>query len=121
MPRSIAFATTSRVPARSSRPPKLLQPSPMTETLGPFLPITRVSTVRFSAESSVAYLRGFARAGKPRLFARCWRGCRDVELDLAGCIAAARTRHMAAKGDEADHGDDDHQCADDEIEAAATT
>ena len=38
MPASMAASTTARVCCRSSRPPKLLQPSPATDTSSPLLP-----------------------------------------------------------------------------------
>src|SRR4051812_44783142 len=41
-PASRAASTTARVPSTSRRPPKLLQPSPTTETSGPALPRLRV-------------------------------------------------------------------------------
>src|ERR1700746_2397690 len=43
MRRSSAFGTTLRVAARSMRPPKLLQPSPTTETCRPDFPRLRCS------------------------------------------------------------------------------
>src|SRR5919197_2577915 len=42
MPTSSAASTTARVPSRSTRPPKLLQPMPTTETSGPPSPSVRV-------------------------------------------------------------------------------
>src|ERR671934_574108 len=42
MPASSAASTTARVASRSIRPPKLLQPSPTTETSGPSRPNRRV-------------------------------------------------------------------------------
>src|SRR5438876_8635388 len=42
MPASSAASTTARVASRSMRPPKLLQPSPTTETSGPSRPNRRV-------------------------------------------------------------------------------
>jgi len=38
MPASIAASTTALVPARSTRRPKLLQPSPATDTISPESP-----------------------------------------------------------------------------------
>jgi len=41
MPASIAASTTALVASRSSRRPKLLQPSPATETISPESPTGR--------------------------------------------------------------------------------
>src|SRR5215469_6676881 len=54
MPRSSALCTTARVPSTSSRAPKLLQPSPTTETRRPERPRLRCS---------IADPPFFARAG----------------------------------------------------------
>src|SRR3954447_15072671 len=43
MPSSSAASTTARVRSRSTRPPKLLQPSPTTETVSPEAPSWRYS------------------------------------------------------------------------------
>src|ERR1700674_234862 len=43
MPRSSALCTTARVDSRSTRPPKLLQPSPTAETIRPLRPRLRCS------------------------------------------------------------------------------
>src|ERR671935_3155895 len=43
-PASSAASTTARVPSRSTRQPKLLQPRPTTETSGPSEPNRRVRT-----------------------------------------------------------------------------
>src|SRR5919204_92477 len=54
IPESSAAPTTARVPSRSTRPPKLLQPSPTTETSGPSLPNRRV---RIPADASASGMR----------------------------------------------------------------
>src|SRR5262249_50877594 len=55
MPASRAASTTARVPSRSTRPPKLLQPSPTTETSGPSFPKRRVRTTRDARASLMRY------------------------------------------------------------------
>src|SRR5258705_3441455 len=56
-PTSGAASTTARVPPRSTRIPKLLQPSPTTETSGPSLP-NRRRRMRLDARASgVRYRR----------------------------------------------------------------
>src|SRR6266550_1784094 len=56
-PTSRAASTTARVPPRSTRIPKLLQPSPTTETSGPSLP-NRRRRMRLDARASgVRYRR----------------------------------------------------------------
>src|SRR6516225_3137559 len=57
MPLSSAASTTARVPARSSRRPKLLQPRPTTDTSGPRRPSERV---RMSAMELRLYQSGAA-------------------------------------------------------------
>src|SRR5919204_3739531 len=54
IPTSRAASTTARVPSRSTRPPKLLQPSPTTETSGPSFPNLRV---RISSDASASGMR----------------------------------------------------------------
>src|SRR5918992_4323022 len=56
-PASIAASTTARVPSRSTRMPKLLQPSPTTETSGPSRPRRRVRTAADARALSVRYRR----------------------------------------------------------------
>src|SRR6476619_902740 len=55
IPASSAASTTARVPSRSTRMPKLLQPRPTTETSGPSLPKRRVRTTRDARASEVHY------------------------------------------------------------------
>src|SRR6478609_9195605 len=57
IPASSAASTTARVPSRSTRMPKLLQPRPTTETSGPSLPKRRVRTTRDARASEVHYRR----------------------------------------------------------------
>src|SRR4051794_130486 len=57
MPTSIAASTTARVPSRSTRMPKLLQPRPTTETSGPSVPNRRVRTASDGRASRVRYRR----------------------------------------------------------------
>src|ERR687886_1946661 len=54
---SSAASTTARVPSRSTRPPKLLQPSPTTETSGPSAPSRRVRTGGHARASGMRYRR----------------------------------------------------------------
>src|SRR6266542_3225485 len=54
-PASRAASTTARVPSRSTRMPKLLQPSPTTETSGPSVPNRRVRTARDGRASGMRY------------------------------------------------------------------
>src|SRR3954463_14976979 len=56
-PASSAAATTARVPSRSTRPPKLLQPRPTTETSGPSLPNRRVRMPVDARASDMRYRR----------------------------------------------------------------
>src|SRR5438105_1900972 len=56
-PASSAASTTARVPSRSTRMPKLLQPSPTTETSGPSVPNRRVRTARDGRASGMRYRR----------------------------------------------------------------
>src|ERR671935_614093 len=56
-PASRAAFTTARVPSRSTRMPKLLQPSPTTETSGPPSPNRRVRTGRDGRASGMRYRR----------------------------------------------------------------
>src|SRR5919202_519018 len=56
-PASSAASTTARVPSRSRRPPKLLQPIPTTETSGPSAPNRRVRIAADVMASSVRYRR----------------------------------------------------------------
>src|ERR687884_1254002 len=56
-PASSAASTTARVPSRSTRPPKLLQPRPTTETSGPSAPSRRVRTGGHARASGVRYRR----------------------------------------------------------------
>src|SRR4051794_38408960 len=56
-PTSSAASTTTRVPARSTRIPKLLQPSPTTETSGPSLPNRRRRIGHDARASEVNYRR----------------------------------------------------------------
>src|SRR5947207_2520968 len=55
MPASREASTTTRVPSRSTRPPKLLQPSPTTVTSGPFAPRRRVRIGRDGKASWMRY------------------------------------------------------------------
>src|SRR5919201_538121 len=54
-PASSAASTTARVPSRSTRMPKLLLPSPTTETSGPSAPKRRVRTSRDARASGMRY------------------------------------------------------------------
>src|SRR5439155_11422781 len=54
MPASSEASTTTRVPSRSTRPPKLLQPSPTTVTSGPSAPRRRV---RLGRDVKAAWVR----------------------------------------------------------------
>src|SRR5919201_6791051 len=54
IPTSRAASTTARAPSRPTRPPKLLQPSPTTETSGPSFPNLRV---RISGDASASGMR----------------------------------------------------------------
>src|SRR6266496_6258279 len=56
-PASSAASTTARVPSRSTRSPKLLQPRPTTETSGPSLPNRRVRIAHDARASEVRYRR----------------------------------------------------------------
>src|SRR5437879_4078445 len=56
-PAASAASTTARVPSRSTRPPKLLQPRPTTETSGPSVPNRRIRTVRDARASPMRYRR----------------------------------------------------------------
>src|SRR5215210_6386313 len=56
-PASRAASTTARVPARSTRMPKLLQPRPTTETSGPSLPNRRVRMAGDARASTMRYRR----------------------------------------------------------------
>src|ERR687885_236794 len=56
-PASSAASTTARVPSRSTRPPKLLHPSPTTETSGPSVPNRRVRIAADVMASPVRYRR----------------------------------------------------------------
>src|SRR5919198_875079 len=56
-PASSAASTTARVPSRSRRPPKLLQPSPTTETSGPSSPNRRVRMPADARASRMRYRR----------------------------------------------------------------
>src|SRR5215210_7511695 len=56
-PASSAASTTARVPSRSTRPPKLLQPRPTTETSGPSAPKRRVRIAGDARASGVNYRR----------------------------------------------------------------
>src|ERR1700750_1967555 len=56
-PASSAASTTARVPSRSTRPPKLLQPRPTTETSGPSLPKRRVRIALDARASGMRYRR----------------------------------------------------------------
>src|SRR5438034_8353366 len=55
MPASSEASTTTRVPSRSTRPPKLLQPSPTTVTSGPSAPRRRVRIGRDGKASWMRY------------------------------------------------------------------
>src|SRR5213076_300390 len=59
----MAASTTARVPSRSTRPPKLLQPSPTTETSGPSLPSRRM---RMGADGSASGMR-YRRLGSSNI------------------------------------------------------
>src|SRR5919201_1522601 len=54
-PASSAASTTARVPSRSTRMPKLLPPSPTTDTSGPSVPNRRVRTNADARASEVRY------------------------------------------------------------------
>src|SRR5947208_2258818 len=54
-PSSSAASTTARVPSRSTRPPKLLQPRPTTETSGPPSPRKRVRMAAHGKDLSMRY------------------------------------------------------------------
>src|SRR5919205_1951192 len=56
-PASSAASTTARVPSRSTRIPKLLQPRPTTETSGPSLPNRRVRIAVDARASDMRYRR----------------------------------------------------------------
>src|ERR671937_946086 len=56
-PASSAASTTARVPSRSTRMPKLLLPSPTTETSGPSAPKRRVRTGRDARACAMRYRR----------------------------------------------------------------
>src|SRR5918911_3626403 len=56
-PASSAASTTARVPSRSRRIPKLLQPRPTTETSGPSAPNRRVRMTNDARASGVRYRR----------------------------------------------------------------
>src|SRR5918999_1885814 len=56
-PASRAASTTARVPSRSTRMPKLLQPRPTTETSGPSLPNRRVRMAGDARASRMRYRR----------------------------------------------------------------
>src|SRR6266853_1203123 len=58
MPRSSALCTTARVAALSTRPPKLLQPSPTAETIRPERPRLRCSKAHSSCELLARQYRG---------------------------------------------------------------
>src|ERR1051325_8086779 len=61
-PASSAASTTARVPSRSTRRPKLLQPRPTTDTLSP--PSSRCGTSAMRAHSSSRLLGGHERLGE---------------------------------------------------------
>src|SRR5256714_3700493 len=52
-----AASTTARVPSRSTRIPKLLQPSPTTDTTGPSAPNRRVRIPTGARASAMRYRR----------------------------------------------------------------
>src|SRR3954452_21262094 len=54
---SSAASTTARVPSRSTRPPKLLQPRPTTETSGPSFPKRRMRMTKDARASRMRYRR----------------------------------------------------------------
>src|SRR6266496_3383089 len=54
-PASSAASTTARVPSRSTRPPKLLQPRPTTVTSGPPSPKRRIRMSRDGKASLMRY------------------------------------------------------------------
>src|ERR671934_406984 len=56
-PASTAASTTARVPSRSTRMPKLLQPRPTTETSGPSAPSRRVRMGGHARASGMRYRR----------------------------------------------------------------
>src|SRR4029453_3278078 len=56
-PASSAASTTARVPSRSTRMPKLLQPSPTTDTSGPSAPNRRVRIAADVMASRMRYRR----------------------------------------------------------------
>src|SRR5918992_5148907 len=56
-PASRAASTTARVPSRSTRMPKLLQPRPTTETSGPLLPNRRARMAEDARASGMRYRR----------------------------------------------------------------
>src|SRR2546423_14294146 len=55
IPSASAASTTARVPSRSTRPPKLLQPRPTTDTSGPPSPRKRVRMAGHGKASEVRY------------------------------------------------------------------
>src|ERR671936_1332014 len=55
IPESIAASTTARAPSSPTRPPKLLQPRPTTETSGPSFPSRRVRIVGDASGSRMRY------------------------------------------------------------------
>src|SRR6476620_7362746 len=67
MPASSAASTTARVPSRSTRPPKLLQPRPTTETSGPSAPRRRVRTRRGYRFAGTATPMRYRRLGSSDL------------------------------------------------------
>src|SRR6516162_346436 len=79
MPRSSALCTTARVPSTSSRAPKLLQPSPTTETRSPDFPRLRCSMFDASWRRGVGLFTGRAAAWQfaPK---RSWEGAMGERL-----------------------------------------
>src|SRR5882757_11187263 len=101
MPRSSALWTTLREAARSIRPPKLLQPSPTSETRRPDVPRLRcfMPTCRIVLEHHDRADRLAARHQVEALVdALQWQrvGDQRVDLDLAVHVPVDDLRHVGA-------------------------
>src|SRR5438045_1247729 len=101
-PASSAALTTVRVPSRSTRIPKLLQPRPTTETSGPSFPNRRVRIASDARASGVRYRRlGSSDLAVSEISLGSWltygggadRGC------PAGQGALPRLQRVAARPD----------------------
>src|SRR5215469_12792626 len=87
IPRSSALCTTARVPSTSSRAPKLLQPSPMTETRSPDFPRLRCSM------SDAFWRRGGGLIYRPR------RGVAICAQEMTGGCNGRTARRQEGAGD----------------------